>query len=310
MKKLCLLFIFLYSMFLIGCQTKSNKVADIKVEDITCCVDIFDITKYSLNVTYEDGSEEEVLMRMDMFSSEEQTKFLVSGNHIINFTYNDYKGSFNLLLEERKIIKIETSQNNITAYINEFDYSTIMLKLYYNDNTTEEDELSKEYLDRENLLALGKAGTHDIVIKHEDVSTILHVNLLPNEIAIEDLDYDVIVYCKTEKVNDEYVSVFYALGNKEFASLQFTVKKTRNVSQYELTNVNENVVYNKTEDNLSVSYVSSVNTKGVIELFTIVFDSSQQYANFTINYNIKTKVVCIENNQVNEITSCIFTFTR
>ena len=64
------------------------------------------------------------------------------------------------------------------------------------------------------------------------------------------------------------------------------------------------------KDTLTVSYVNSVNTKGTVELFTLVFASSQQYRNFTMDYDLESKIVYIDNSEVKEITDFIFTFTR
>lgn len=296
------------AFILIGCS--SNNIKDIVIEDINCCGDSFEITNYSFKVIYKDDSEDKVSMTYDMFSKSDIEKFAMLGEFDIVLNYKGIKKQFHLILDELKVIKIEPMTNNIIAYINEFNYSTIMLKLYYNDNTTEEINLEKKYMDRENLLALSTAGSHDITITYEDVSTILHINLLPNEVPIEQLTSDVIIYCITKKVDDKYQSIFYALGNQSFSSFQFMFNVSDDVIQFDIVNESERVVYNKKDKNIIVSYVSPVNNTGIIELFTIDFLSSHQYTNFIANYNLTPQFIYIDGDEVKQISSSLLTFTR
>lgn len=308
MKKYLFLII-VFAFILIGCGT-TNNIKDIVIEDINCCGDDFEITNYSFKVIYNDYFEEEVFMTYDMFSNDDIEKFITYGEFDIELNYKGFKKQFHLILEELKVIKIELTTNNITAYVNEFNFSTIILKLYYNDNTSEEVNLEKKYLDRENLLALSTAGTHDIIIKYDDASTVLHIDLLPNEVPIEQLTSDVIIYCSTKKVDNKYQSIFYALGNQDFSSFQFMFNVSDDVTQFDIVNVNESVVYNKKDKNIMVSYVSPINNKGTIELFTIDFLSSHQYANFIADYNLTPQFVYIDGNEVKLVTSSLLTFTR
>ena len=75
MKKTLLFILLLLCIILTGC---SNKVTEIKVNDITACIDNFYITDYSFIAVYKDGTEEEVFMTESMFS-EEEIRELVSG---------------------------------------------------------------------------------------------------------------------------------------------------------------------------------------------------------------------------------------
>lgn len=308
MKKYLLLIV-LCIFVLIGCGTK-QQVKDIIIDDMNCCIDDFDITDYSFKAIYEDGFEEEVKISYDMFSDADKENFNNIGEYDIQLKYKGFKKMFHLILDERKVIRIETSVNNITAYINEFDYKSIVLKLYYNDNTIEEDYLDQSYLDRENFLAIKKAGTHDITITYEEVSTILHIDLLPNEVPIEQLTNDVIIYCKTQKIDDHYRATFYALGNKSFSSFQYLMKVDDNVVKYEILCNNDNIVYYDNEKNLMITYVSPINIQEEIELFTIDFTSSQQYSNFNVKYDFQPKVVYIDNDKVCEVASYIITLAR
>lgn len=305
MKKTLLFILLLLCIILTGC---SNKVTEIKVNDIIACIDNFYITDYSFIAVYKDGTEEEVFMTESMFSEEDLNKLYDIGEYQITLNYEGVQKQFNIVLEERKAISITPLSNNLSVYIQEFKYEMVKFEVKFNDNTSEEVSLSKDLLDNDEILALGKAGTYDITVEYEGIEASFSIELLPNEIAIEELDKDVVVYCITKKVDGKYQSVFYALGNKDFSGLQFKLNIGSKVENLEVKNVNEKAFVNK--DTLTVSYVNSVNTKGTVELFTLVFASSQQYRNFTMDYDLESKIVYIDNSEVKEITDFIFTFTR
>lgn len=305
MKKLYLLIILLLTFCLVGCE---NSVAKIEVEDITCCIEIFDISEYNLKVYYSDGKEEEIPLSTDMITNSDINKLNVLGTHEVTINYKELTVVINITLEERKPISVTTNPAQLSKYLNEFEYSDITLEVLYNDNTVEQYPLTKEYLEKSDIILLGKAGTYEIPVTFEDVSTTFKIELFPDEVLIEDLDMDVVVYCITKKVNDVYQAVFYVLGNKDFSGLQFKLSKTSRVTNYKIINLKENVFVN--EETLSVSFVSSQNLKGTIELFTIEFSSNQQYRNFNNDFDMDTKVVYIDNGEVKGIDSFIFTFTR
>jgi hypothetical protein len=146
-------------------------------------------------------------------------------------------------------------------------------------------------LSNEDIISLGKPGTYEITINYEEVQTTVEIELLPNEVAIESLKQDVVVYCLTKKVNDVYQSVFYALGNKDFSGLQFKLSVGNKVGYVKVLSKNSNLVIN--EETLVVTFVNSENVKGTVELFTLEFSSSQQYRNFTMDYDLDSKIVYI-----------------
>ncbi len=305
MKKLYLLIILLLTFCLVGC---GNSVEKIEAEDITCCIEIFDISEYNLKVFYNDGTEEEIALSAEMISSTDLNKLKGLGTHEITISYKKLTTVINITLEERKPISVTTNPSQLSKYLKEFEYSDITLEVLYNDNSVEEYPLTKEYLEKSDIILLGKAGTYEIPVTFEDVSTTFKIELFPNEVLIEDLDMDVVVYCITKKVGDVYQSVFYALGNKDFSGLQFKLSKTSKVTEYKIINLKENVFVN--EEALSVSFASSQNQKGTIELFTIEFTSDQQYRNFNNDFDMDTKVVYIDNGEVKALESVLFTFTR
>ena len=305
MKKILLFIILLFSVLLTGC---GSKVQELVVDDITACIEVFNISDYTLKVLYTNGTEEEVKLELAMLSSEDQNKLYDLGEHSVTINYQKASKQIIITLEERKAISITPKKNEVSSYVQDFSYSMVKFEVKYNDNTTEEVELSRDILTNEDIIALGKAGTYDITIEYEGVSTTVKIELLPNEVAIESLNKDVVVYCVTKKVNDKYQAKFYVLGNSDFASLQFKLNKGSKATDLVVLDKNEKTTIN--EENLIVTYVNSENVKGTIELFTLEFSSSQQYRNFTMDYDVEEKIVVIKNNQVVEITDYIFTFTR
>ncbi len=305
MKKLILLITLIICMFLTGCAAK---VVDIQVDDIYGCVENFDITKYTCKIIYSVNAEETVNLSLDMLSKEDQNKLNQIGEHDITIQIGGFKKQIKIVLDERKVIEIVPSSNLVTAIEKEFDYSMLKLDLKYNDGTIETIDFSEDFLSSADIVSLKKAGTYDITIDYEEVSTIVRFEILPDEIAIEKLDKDVIVYCITKKVDNKYESKFFVLANKGFAGMQFMLNINARVSEYSYLNVNDKIFINK--ENNAINFVSSKNETGEIELFTISFTSSQQYRNFTINYDLDTKVVVINNDKVEETNNYLFTFTR
>lgn len=306
MKKILLFLLIITCITLTGC---GPKIAQIKVEDIEACFDVFSISDYSFTLVYEDGTEEVVPMDLSYFNEADQAKFNEIGEHQVTLSYNKMSKSFTVLLEERKAISISPSKEKFSSVVQEFKYEMVTFNVAFNDNTTEVVELDKSMLTNDDIIALGKAGTYEITVVYEDVSTKVEIELLPNEVAIESLKQDVIVYCLTKKVNGVYESVFYALGNKEFSGLQFKLSVGNKVGYVKVKNVNSNVVIN--EETFVITLVNSQNVKGVVELFTLEFSSSQQYRNFTMDYDLDSKIVYINpSNEVQTINSFIFTFTR
>ena len=305
MKKILLFIILLFSVVLTGCGAKAQELV---IDDIVACIDAFDITEYTVKVIYSDGTEQEVQLDYSMLSAEDQEKLYDIGEYVVTINYEKISKQINVTLEERKPISINPVKEEISSYLQEFNYSMVKFEVKFNDGTTEEIELSRDYLENEDIISLGKAGTYDITVEYEGLTTTVKIELLPNEVAIESLNKAVVVYCLTKKVEDKYVSKFYVLGNSDFASLQFKLNKGSKVTDYAVTNKNEKVAVS--EETLIVTFVNSENVKGTVELFTLEFSSSQQYRNFTVDYDLEEKIVVIKNNQVEEITDYIFTFTR
>lgn len=307
MKKIFLTLILLLCVVLIGCDT--DKVVSIEAEDIYGCIDNFNITNYSFKVVYEDR-EETKQMSLELFSSVDQNKFYEIGTHQVVLSYEGYEKTINVTIEERKAIEIIANPSSVNSYLKEFEYEMVSLDIKFNDGTTETYPLSKEFLDNKDIISLGKPGTYDIEVTYESASTIIHFELLPNEIKIEELTQEVIIYCITTKVNDKYESVFYALGNQEFSGLQFSISKGSNVSDITLIKKSENTTVVTQEDNYSVMFVSSKNLTGKVELFTLSYTANNQYRNFNVDYNFDTKVVYIYNSEVKEVNNYLITLTR
>ena len=65
------------------------------------------------------------------------------------------------------------------------------------------------------------------------------------------------------------------------------------------------------EQTVNDNNINSENVKGTVELFTLEFSSSQQYRNFTMDYDLDSKIVYINpSKEVQAINSFVFTFTR
>lgn len=306
MKKILLFLLVLTCLVLTGC---GPKIKQIKVENIEACYDIFFISDYKFTVVYEDETEEEIQMDLSYFSAEDQAKFNEIGEHQVTLKYEKISKSFTVILEERKAKSITPINAKISSLVQEFEYEMVTFNVEYNDNTSEVVQLDKSMLSNEDIISLGKPGTYEITVEYEQLQAIVEIELLPNEVALDTLKQDVVVYCLTKKVNGVYESVFYALGNKDFSGLQFKLSTGNKVGYVKVKNTNSNLVIN--EETLVVTFVNSQNVKGTVELFTLEFSSSQQYRNFTMDYDLDSKIVYINSsNEVQEINSFIFTFTR
>ena len=305
MKKISLFIILLFTILLVGC---GNKVQELVIDDIYACIDTFNISDYSLKVIYADGTEEEVQLVLSMISEEDQEKLYDIGEHTVTINYERVSKEIVIILEERKPISIKANKEEISSYVQEFNYKMVTFEVAYNDNTVEEIELSRDLLSNEDIISLGKAGTYDITIEYEGLTTTVKIELLPNEVAIESLKKDVVVYCITKKVGDKYQSKFYVLGNKEFSGIQFKLNKASKVENIEVLSKHDNATINT--ETLITTFVQSSNVTGTIELFTLEYSSSQQYRNFTMDYDVKEKIVVINNDEVVEVKDFIFTFTR
>ena len=305
MKKIYICLLILFTLCLSGC---GKKISKLEVENITACIDIFDISNYEFTVIYDDETKETKNISLSMLSIEDQEKLYDVGEHDVVLNYEGTSASLTIVLENRKAISIKATPENVTAYVNEFDYEMVTLHVEYNDNTSEDIFFDQSYISMDDVVLLGKPGTYDITISIDDVSTVVKFELLPNAVKIEDLTQDVIIYCITKKIDDKYQSVFYALGNKEFSGFQFKIDVSKKVSDYDIINKHENLYIN--DENLYLSFASSSNIKGEVELFTIEFISTEQYKNFTIDYDITNLFVYIKNNDVVEITDYLITLIR
>ncbi len=305
MKKIYICIIILFAILLTGC---SKKISKIEVENITACIDIFNISDYQFTITYDDQTTETKAISLEMLNNEDQEKLYEIGTHEIVLNYEGKSTQFIIVLEERKAISIKAIPETIYSYVNEFEYEMISLYVEYNDKTSENLVFDKTHVSAEDAGLLKKAGTYDITIKIDDATTIVKFELIPNVIKIEELTQDIIIYNITKKVEDKYQSVFYALGNKEFSGFQFQIKLSQNVSDYLINNKHENIYVN--DETLYVSFASSSNLNGQIELFTFEFDSTEQYRNFSINYDVRTLFVFIKNNKVEEIDNYLITLVR
>lgn len=305
MKKIYICLLILFTLCLSGC---GKKISKLEVENITACIDIFDISNYEFTVIYDDETKETKNISLSMLSIEDQEKLYDVGEHDVVLNYEGISASLTIVLENRKAISIKATPENVTAYVNEFDYEMVTLHVEYNDNTSEDIFFDQSYISMDDVVLLGKPGTYDITISIDDVSIVVKFELLPNAVKIEDLTQDVIIYCITKKLDDKYQSVFYALGNKEFSGFQFKIDVSKKVSDYDIINKHENLYIN--DENLYLSFASSSNIKGEVELFTIEFISTEQYKNFTIDYDITNLFVYIKNNDVVEITDYLITLIR
>lgn len=309
MKKILILMFLFVLLFVTGCN--DNKIKNIEVEDIIACIDTFDITEYSFVVTYDDDTQETVKMLPSMFTPEDANKFYDLGTHQLTLNYSGFSKSITITLEERKAISLKANPSSVSSYINEFNYSMVKLEISYNDNTTDTINFSKDLLENKDIIALSKPGTYDITVEYEGLSTVIHFELLPNETKIENLSQDVIVYCITKKENDKYASTFYVVAKKDFSGLQFNLIISSSANVENIIVDVDNLIYNQTNDYLTILYSSSKNTTGTIKLFTVYFTSSNQYRNFNLDYDFNKKVVYINSdNEVMDIESCLFTFTR
>jgi len=307
MKKLYLILLILILVLITGCG--GSKIKDIKVDDITACVDNFVISNYSFVAVYED-KEETKQMTINMFSAADQNKFYEIGNHQVTLTYEGFKKVINIILEERKAIELIATPSSISSYLKEFEYEMVQLEVKYNDGTNDVFPLSRSYLDNKDIVSLGKAGTYDIELTIEGVSTIVHFELLPDETKIEDLRQDVIIYCITKKVGDKYQSTFFVKANKDFSGLQFKINKSSNTANVSIVKEDDNVTTILGEDYVATLFVSPKNITGTIELFTIEYEAKNQYRNFNMDYDFETAVVYLKNQEIVNVENYLFTFTR
>ena len=122
MKKISLIIILLFTILLVGC---GNKVQELVIDDIYACIDIFNITDYSLKAVYSDGTETEVQLTLSMLSVEDQDKLYDVGEHVVVINYESVTKQIVITLEERKPISIKAKKDEISSYVQEFNYKMV-----------------------------------------------------------------------------------------------------------------------------------------------------------------------------------------
>lgn len=305
MKKILLLIIILSVFLLNGCKKDNIDHIEVKEKDIVCCIDIFNITDYHLNVYDKNGNVTEVQITHDMV----QNPNYDIGDIEIIIKYKNKETIFKATLEPLKVIKVECDPDYISCKLADFEYSDIQLNIYYNDNTMSNDVFSRDLLTNDKIILLGKTGTHKIDFEYMDCQANVTVNLKPNDKDISELTKDAIVYTITEAKDDKYISKFYLRGEK-VSGTQFRFKVSKDVTEISFINKINNLQYHIEEGEYSIIYVNGKNITEDVELFNIEFSSSKQYSNFTLDYSYDNMIVGIDDTNVIVIDNTLFTFTR
>ncbi len=309
MRKKIIFILSFFILFLVGCSDKIVSITP-TIDNVECAIDIFDITNYTITVNYKTSSIE-VPITYDMIKEEDLEYLNTLGDNCITITYEGMETIFYFSLVEKAVSSITVSPKYLSLKKQDFSFDLITITLLYNDNTTEDIPLTKKYLSNTELIKINQTGTHCITVNYEGYEDTFDINLKPNELDIDELEQACIVYCYTEKKEDKYISKFYIAGKGKYSSVQFRMDTTtaQNI-KIEVPKNNLSTIIHENDSTITVCIVSDINLNVDTLLFSIEFDSEQQYNNFYLNYDFDNKVCFVHDNEVEIEDNVLFTFAR
>ncbi|MBO7302656.1 MAG: hypothetical protein J6U68_00540 [Clostridia bacterium] len=116
------LMIILSAVLLIGCGKKGDKVASVALKDndpntaIETRLGEFELDAYTLLVTYESGSTEEITLTEDMIEEADIFKLYQVGEHDITINYEKQKYIFKLSIKRATFGELSFPKNNVFTY--------------------------------------------------------------------------------------------------------------------------------------------------------------------------------------------------
>ena len=250
-----------------------------------------------------------------MISSKDYKKLSQEGTYDITISYGSCSAIWHVeVANEVRVSYIYLTPSSIVSKLEDFKYYSIIVEMYYSDGTTDLMPLSLDMVSNDEAGYLLSAGTHDITVAVDNASSILHVDLKPNEIDVNEIKRDAFIYCLTEKVDEHYESTFYYQGILPFVSFQFSLKlasnQINNLEWIENEEIGGSLIINQIESNIYISYTNIDNINSLVKLFTIKYDSNQQYRNFVLNNDENYSCYQVKDNEIIEIKDFFISLSR
>lgn len=105
-----------------GCSKKGDKVSSVSLKDndpntaIEIALGEFDFSTYTLVVTYESGSTEEIALTDEMVAETDLFKLYQVGEHDITVSYGEHKYTFKVSIKRDTFGELTFPQNNVFTY--------------------------------------------------------------------------------------------------------------------------------------------------------------------------------------------------
>lgn len=176
MKKRILSFIIVILMLLVtGCSNEKYKYEfDNSVLQEEIYIDEFDISKLQLKIIQNKEVVGYLIASVDMFSAEDRQLLNTVGTHNVTIKYLDYSYTFTITLKQKEYtydVRYEFDNSCATEYyIDEFDISSLQLKMYKNNVFVKFIKVTKYMFSDEDLELLKTVGTHNVTIKYVNFS--------------------------------------------------------------------------------------------------------------------------------------------
>lgn len=183
-KKIFSFLVIVLSLFFIGCnQNNGFKYEfDDSILNTQIYANEFDISQLQLKIIKNNEVVGYVVVDETMVTNDDFAIRHLPGTYDITIKYENYKHSFTITLLE-DVIEYEFDQSVICEkyYIDEFDISSLRLKVIKNGNFSEYINVSIDMLSSEDIELLKTVGTHSITIEYNGFKYTFTITLLEHE---------------------------------------------------------------------------------------------------------------------------------
>ena len=135
-----------------------------------------DLTGGTIEITYNDETKEEIKIKKEMISGFDNTKL---GKQKIIVSYGEYETEFDVEIEAKSVVKVEIIKKpNKVEYIQDEENIEVTggkIKIYYNDESEEEKEITKEMISG---FDNKKVGAVQITVKYEGYTDTYNVEII------------------------------------------------------------------------------------------------------------------------------------
>ena len=135
-----------------------------------------DLTGGTIEITYNDETKEEIKIQKEMISGFDNSKL---GKQKIIVSYGEYETEFDVEIEAKSVVKVEIIKKpNKVEYIQDEENIEVTggkIKIYYNDESEEEKEITKEMISG---FDNKKVGAVQITVKYEGYTDTYNVEII------------------------------------------------------------------------------------------------------------------------------------